>query len=264
MAPPRGRDVVAEYLLALPSRRGMAGFLEGMRVPWDGYSYMRAHRRLWRFGWLPLLLNAVLTSLAFAAFAYGGWALYGWAAAQLVQAWWADVLRVVLGIGVGALVIGAGLATALTLSVIFCSFFYVALAREVEKQLGVADGELHDVPFWRDLRDNLRGLFEILVGNLVLLGFNFIPVAGPALAGFGSWYFNSFQLGAEFMEYPWSVRGRERRERRAFAREFRMQTLGLGTVVLVFNLIPFLGGAVLTTAVTGSVFLRRRLNRLQK
>ncbi len=256
------RDPLSEFLLNQPKARGLAGFLEGMRVPWEGYVYMRAHRRLWRYGILPLLFNGLVTTVAFIGFSFGGWQLYQWAASHFTDMWWTSVLKLVLGLGVGALVIGAGLATALAFSVIFCSLFYVALAREVERTLGVADGELHDVPFGRDLADNLKGLSELLLGNFCLMGLNLIPVAGPPLAGFGSWYFNSFQLGAEFMEYPWSVRGRARRERRAFAREHRLHTLGLGTVVLLFNLVPFLGGAVLTTAVTGSVFLRRRLNRL--
>jgi uncharacterized protein involved in cysteine biosynthesis len=264
MGETHSRDPVAEYLLNQQKARGLAAFVEGMRVPWEGYVYMRAHRKLWRFGILPLVLNGILTTVAFAGFVYGGWQLYLWAVAGLSNVWWATALKVLLGLGVGALVVGAGIATALALSVIFCSYFYVKLARAVERQLGVSDSELHDVPFWRDLKDNLTGLAVLLVGNACLLALNLIPAVGAPLAGAGSWYFNAYQLGAEYLEYPWSIRGRTRRERRAFAKEFRLQTLGLGSVVVVFNLLPFVGGAVLTTAVTGSVFLRRRLNRLEK
>lgn len=249
------RTPLTDHLLDRPLSGGLGAFAEGMRLPWEGYLYLRANRDLWRFGVLPLLLSGLFTSAAFAGLGWVGWWLYAKAAVWVGAAWWAGVVKVLLAIGVGVLVVGAGVGMALVTNVILCSFFYVRLTREVEIRLGVHDGELHDVAFFRDLADNLVALIEIVLANAAAFVLGFVPVVGPAVG----WYLNAFLLGAEFLEYPWVVRGRARSERRAVARSHRVHVLGLGTVVIAFNLVPFLGGAALTTAVTGSVFWRRRL-----
>jgi uncharacterized protein involved in cysteine biosynthesis len=66
-------------------------------------------------------------------------------------------------------------------------------------------------------------------------------------------------LGLDFFDYPLSLRGKRRAEKRLFGRQHRPCVLGTGTAVAMLSLVPLLNALLLTTAVTGAVLVHRRL-----
>lgn len=142
---------------------------------------------------------------------------------------------------------------------VLCGFFYARLARAVERQLGTAPDELHDLTVWREITDGIRAVARLLSINIGLLFFHLIPFIGSAMAFVGGLYFDAWFFGMEVFQIPLSVRGQNRDELKAFARRHRSVTLGLGGATLLLSLIPILNSVLLTTSVTGAVLLRRRL-----
>jgi uncharacterized protein involved in cysteine biosynthesis len=147
----------------------------------------------------------------------------------------------------------------LLLQSVSCGYFYERLARSVEMQLGVSSGELRDVPVPAMVLDALLDFCVLLGMNAALLFLNCIPLLGSLIALWIALLLDSLLFGGEYLGYPLMLRGMRRRERRQFVSRHRMHTTGLGAAVLLLNLIPVVGAIGLTTAVTGSVLLHRKL-----
>ncbi len=97
-------------------------------------------------------------------------------------------------------------------------------------------------------------------GGLLLL--NIVPIVGSIVAICGGMYFQWFILGLDYLDFPMSLRGIRREQKRAFAKHHRWHTLGLGAAVFLLILIPAIGAIFLTTAAAGAVLLHRRLSSL--
>ncbi len=257
-------DLTAQRLVSRPARRGLGAFIEGFLVPWEGAIYLMARPGLLPFAILPAAVHFVL-SLGLIYGLYRGWvAVWVWSSTWLGDAWYSVALEKAGAIGLCILLLAGGVGTALLLGVILCSLFYPILARRTERAIGVAEGELRDVSIFREVRDTLLNFAELVVVNLFILALNLVPAVGSLVAGAVSYYFNCFIFGLEYLDYPLALRGRERREKRVFAKAHRMNTLGLGTAVFLFQLLPLIGSFLLATAVVGSVFLHRRLQRASR
>jgi len=149
----------------------------------------------------------------------------------------------------------------MVLQSVLCGWFYDKLARHVEGQLGAPPEELKDVPLWPQVVDSLKDAAQLLLINVVCLAVQIIPGFGAILGLCGSYYFTCNALGLEYLDYPLSLRGLRRPEKRAFARRHRLQTLGFGTSVVLLAIVPVFNAVFLTTAVTGAVLLHQRLCR---
>jgi uncharacterized protein involved in cysteine biosynthesis len=73
----------------------------------------------------------------------------------------------------------------------------------------------------------------------------------------GSYYFTCSTLGYAYLDYPLSLRGMRRKEKRRFVREHRSHSLGLGTAAMGLAFLPVANAVFLTTAVVGGVMLYR-------
>lgn len=244
-----------------PIKKGLSAFVEGFTLPLEGYRFMRANPSLWRFAWLPIVLNslltmAVLAGLVFVAIKFNAW-LFGWVG----EGWFWSIVQGVAWVGLGVLFLGIGVALALVLGMIFFGYFYGKLAHAVELKIGTRPEELTELSVMSEVVESISALFELIIVNVSLLLVHLLPGIGSFLGGAATWYYDSYIFGSEFLDYGMVLRGMKRKERRAFTKRFRLHTLGLGSSVMVFNFVPILGAAVLTTAVVGGVFLRQRLHR---
>jgi uncharacterized protein involved in cysteine biosynthesis len=71
-------------------------------------------------------------------------------------------------------------------------------------------------------------------------------------------YFNGFIFGADYLDFPLSLRGMRRRAKRDLCRAHRWQTIGLGAGVFAFNLVPIIGSVLNAGAAVGAVLLFHR------
>lgn len=125
--------------------------------------------------------------------------------------------------------------------------------------LGLPSEQIKEVPFAYQVGDTLRDVGFLAVVNTGCICVQIVPGVGSVLGVCGSYYFNCFTFGIDFLDHPLALRGIRRREKRAFAKRHRTHTLGLGTAVLGITLLPVINAVLLTTAVTGAVLLHRRL-----
>jgi CysZ protein len=133
------------------------------------------------------------------------------------------------------------------------------MARVVELRLGATPEELVELSFIAEAADGARDAAWLVAINLALLSLHLVPGIGSLVSLALGWYVNCQTLGAGYLDFPLSLRGWRRRERRAFARRHLPQTLGLGTAALAGTLVPVLGAVLLLGAVVGAVLLHRRL-----
>jgi len=247
--------------VSAPESSPSTGFRLGFAAPWDGLRHMRRNRSLWRYALAPIALNLLITGLLLALLIWAAVAFGMHLHPRFAGSLWLRALEVLVVIALGAATLGATAALWILFQAVLCGFFYGRLARQVELQLGTPPETLTELPFWREAADGLR-LFLSLVGiHLGLLLLHLVPVVGSVVATAGGVYFNCWLLGKEFLQFPLALRGLGRRELQAFAEEHRRTTLGLGAATLLLSLIPLVNAVLLTTAVTGTVLLRRRLVR---
>ncbi len=248
-------------------KRGFAAFSQGLTAPCRGFVYMAERPSLWPYGLLPVLLNLLITAGILVGLWYGLGTLQDRLDAYFSDLFGAGVLGRILhwvsmlGAVVAAWCIALGLAVAawFLLQGILCDFFYRKLAVRVELQLGARREELTDVPILADLLDTCLALTALIFFNVCFLFLNCLPLVGSFLAVACSLYFSCWVFGIDFLSFPLSLRGLRRGQRRAFAHAHRGQTLGLGAVVFLCNLLPVVNAVLLTSAVVGAVLLHREV-----
>lgn len=233
-------------------------FREGLQAPLDGLRYLGEHRELWQYAVLPIALNLLITAFVLLILIAAG----AWFVEQIhpkfSPTWWGTVLEVFAGAGILVIALALAAAAWLALNGILCGYFYAKLARQVELQLGTRPDEMFEVPLRHQIIDTLRDLGALLVINAALLPLNLVPLVGSLLALVLGFYFNGFIFGADYLDFPLSLRGLRRNAKRAICRAHRWQTIGLGTGVFAFNLVPIIGSILNAGAAVGAVLLFHR------
>lgn len=257
--PPLSRELRERYL-GKPARRGrLLPLAEGFFTPFTGLSFMRQKPALWTYGVAPIVLNLFISLLTLVLLIVAAWYSIDYVHASLPEGWLWLIVKVICDIALFVLVIAGVFVTWLILQAVLCAFFYERLARQVELLLGIDPADLRDVPLLDQISTVIRDVLKLVIVNVGLLALHVVPVVGSVAAVCGSFYFNCLVLGSEFFAFPQDLRGKVRVEKRRFARENRYHTLGVGAAVILVLLIPVLGAVLLTTAVTGTVLLYRRL-----
>lgn len=237
-----------------------SAFFEGFAAPWHGFLFMRRNPSLWPYAAMPILLNVVISVfvLALLVLSVIVFSVYihpsfpeGAKGLSLEIA--SIVLLLILAIGIAA-------AVWMLLGGILCGYYYEKLAREVELKLGTRPEDLKEIGLRYQIADTFRDFSALAVVNAGLLFVHCIPVLGSIVGVCGALYFNCYIFGVDYFDFPLALRGMRRKEKREFIRRHRSHTLGLGAVVVLFNLVPVFGAVILTTAAIGAVLLHRRLN----
>jgi CysZ protein len=261
-------DDLPSVLPVRPGRkRGLAAFGQGLAAPCRGFVYMAERPSLWPYGLLPVLVNLLLSVALLAGLWYGLGALQDRLDAYFAE-WFGSGFfgRILHGITLFAVIVAAW-AVALLVAVaawylfqgILCDIFYRKLVRRVELQFGARPEELREVSFLADVLDTCLALGALIFFNLCFLFLHCVPVIGSVLALACTLYLTCWVFGITFLGYPLLMRGVRRRQRIAFAREHRGQTLGIGSVVFLCNLLPIVNAVLLTSAVVGAVLVHREV-----
>jgi len=254
-----------QFISSPPAEGRMARFLEGASAPFHGLRFLNRHPELWRYAILPTVLNLIITALAFTVLILAAIWLITEFHPQVTQGttgtWWWLVVAAEIIAGILLLLVCA-IVTVLTwklLGGILCGYFYGLLAEQVERELGVGDGELRSISLLYEICDTLLNLTLLVVVNICILLLNVVPLVGGVLALLCSGYFTWYILGLDYLSFPLALRGDRRGTQFAFGHRHRMHTIGLGAVVFGLEFIPIAGAVLLTTAAVGSVLLHRRI-----
>lgn len=234
-------------------------FVEGITSPWEGFAFLCYYPALWRYGVFPIVLNIMISMIVLigllAAAVVGSIYIYG----LFDEGWWWRALEVLLIVIMITAAVGLSLVAWLLLEGILCGYFYSRLARQVELRLGTPAESLSEVSFVYQVVDTFMDVAILISVNAGLLLLHIVPVIGSVAAFIGGWYFNAFWMGLDYFSLPLGLRAQRRREQRAYCRQQKGHTLGLGTAVVLLHLLPIVGSLLLTTAAVGVVLLRRRI-----
>jgi CysZ protein len=242
--------------------RSFAAFVEGLQAPITGFDFMGKNPKLWRYGILPVAVNLLLTGLVLLALIGAGAYFATVLHPKFDPGFWGRLKEILMIVVSFVLVCGFTFAFWIVMQIAACGYFYGRLAVQVERLLGMKDGEIVELPLLQEVADTAWDSLLLVAINLLFLLVQFVvPVVGAVVGIAGSYYFTCFALGREYWDYPLSLRGLRRKEKHEFARRHRWHTLGLGTAVMILFLIPIVNAVLLTTAVTGAVLLHRKLLR---
>lgn len=255
-----GRAQAARDFLARPAATTpYPSFREGFVAPWDGLVYLSLRPALLRYGVIPVILNLMITGLLLVVLVLTGSALAVYVHPWFATSWGGRTLEVVLVVALSLALLAVALVTWKLLEGVLCGYFYGQLAHQVELELGVAEGEIFEIPLMQQFRDTCREIFWLLTVNGGFLFAHLVPLVGSMVAVAGSLYYDWRIFGLEYFSYPLNLRGKRWTERKAYADQHAGHTLGLGSAVFLVNFVPVLSAVVLTTAVVGAVLLNRRL-----
>ncbi len=244
-----------------PKRRARlpSPFVQGVAAPFRGFGYMWRHKGLWRFGVWPAIVNTLISLALLALVVLGLWRLHSWWEPPFVTGWVADVIEVIVGIFLTIIALAVAVLLWAILHGTLCGHFYSKLAAEVERRLGLDESQINEVPMTKQLVDVLRDLGLMGLVFVGLFALQLIPILGALLGVPLVLYFQYLILGRDFLDHPLSLRGARWHQKRRFIARHRTNVLGLGFVVSLIAFIPIVSAVLLTTAVTGSVLLHRRL-----
>jgi uncharacterized protein involved in cysteine biosynthesis len=220
---------------------------------------MTRHPELWRYGVKPMALNLAITLVVLGVLVVTAVGFAAYLHPEFPDGALGILWEVLAVLAMLLVAVGLAAATWMLLNGILSSYYYGKLAEAVERQLGLPPEEMCEISFRYQVADTLRDLAAMVLVNTGLLMLHCVPLIGSVAAICGAFYFNGYIFGRDFLDFPLALRGMRRKEKHAFCRRHRWHTLGLGTVILLLGLVPFLGALVLTTATTGAVLLHRRL-----
>jgi CysZ protein len=233
----------------IPSPSTPLGFRRGFQAVPAAFAILRRRPGVLRWLIPPFLITMVLDVLVF-------WFAFGWMKDR-ISGWlphWAQVGWMVTGLQTVA-AIGLLLVLGWTFAWLFLllsSPFQDYISAAVEKDRGKF------VPDPAGFRGFLRsislsvlqsGILLVLTVPVLILGF--IPVAGPILV----FLWSAFVMGFSFFTIPAGRTARRLSDRIALARNHPKGMLGLGAVVAVAALVPFLNVLFLPVFVIAGTLL---------
>jgi CysZ protein len=206
----------------------------GAALPLRGAAYLAAHRELWRYALLPVVLTLVGLVAGLAAAVPLAGAILGalWAepAGFLAAAWW--LARIALAI---VLVFLAAVALPAAISAPFSD----RLSARIEAlELGAAGGGglgRAAAEAWGGVAHTVVRLAVFLAGHALLLPTLIVPMAYPLLAFLWTARWTAF----EYLDLPMARNLHRYREVRAALRSVRPLGAGFGAVLAALFLVPF-------------------------
>ena len=234
-------------------------YMHGLRSPLRGLGLLREHKKLWLWVFPPAIINTLITLLALVMVVMLSWVLIDWVWPMYGSSFWQWVYKITVSIAIVLGVIGLTAVAWLILTSVCVGFLLSILAERVEKTLGLAEEEVYEISLVREgIEAALETSVVVTIHAAAFLA-QFVPVIGTAVSVPAVLITDAFVFGWEIMSYPMGVRGLTLKQRAAFIRKHRPETVGLGTTVLPTAIIPIVGGLVMCFATIGAVLLYRDL-----
>lgn len=234
-------------------------YAQGLSAPLRGLGFVRKNRFLWKWVLPPALVNTLITLAALVMAVWLSWWLVGEVWPLYGNTFWQWVFKIAAAVGIVLGVIGLTVVVWLVLTSVCAGYLLGVLAGRVERQLGLAEDEIHELSL---VREGAEAVVEtaVIIG-IHLFGFvaQFIPFVGQFIALPAVLITDAYVLGWEVMGYPLGVRGMTLKDRSAFLKRHRPETLGVGTTLLPVMAVPVVGGFMMCFATVGAVLLHRDL-----
>jgi CysZ protein len=248
----------------MAKRLFVVSFLQGLSAPFHGLAFLWRNRSLWKYAWIPLLINIALFAGLGAVFV----TLFPDLIHRVLpegNAWYWAVLSVLLWV-VGSILLGIFFLFAFTVvGNIIAGPFNDLLSERVE-ELVRGTPSIPPPSFAQQLRnvgrsalESLKRLVFYLAGSLVLLLWNLIPGAGTLIYAVTSGAWTFLFLALEFADYYLARYWTRFWTRWARIWSQRWASLGFGAGSGLLLLIPLLNLLLIPGAVTGATLLWLRL-----
>lgn len=241
-------------------------FSRGFASPFLAARFLAKHRQLIKYIVIPFSINLIIFSIAI----YFGLDLFDSIVAQYIpqgQAWYWSLLNYFLWV----------VAVFLTAILVFFSF---AIAGNLiaspfndilsEKTEEILTKKQNDEPFvfavflrdaQRTLLDESKKIAVFVIGMILLLLLNLIPVLGSLLFPILSTLFTIFFLVVEYTGYIFSRKRLSFKEQRQFIFAHKLPFLGFGSGILTILLIPFFQFLCIPLGVIGAMQLYDELKK---
>lgn len=237
----------------------------GPQSTMEGAIFLGKHPGLLKYAIWPILINIAITMVTLAILlSLTAWLLtevHPWfqgSEDQAADVFW-TVIEIIVSLGLIAACLGVSVIVWFIVNGVFGGYFYGKLAFQVEKIIGADDREYASLSFFQEASGALYILAFLVAGNVFAFCLNVIPVIGSIMALVVGAYVTGLLLGLEFMSHSLGMRGKSQREQLSFARKNSPETLGLGGVVFLGQLIPILGAVIHVSATIGGVLLFHRI-----
>lgn len=236
------------------------GLARGFWAPLRGLGYLLRNRPLWKYVWIPVLIN-----LALFAGLGGLFVLLFPSMVGLIlpggDAWYWVVLRAILWVIGSALVLLLFLLIFTAVGTVIAGPFNDLLSERVEQ---MSRGRLPENlgGIWAQSKRSLRSAWEslkhvavYLSGSIVLLVWNVVPGVGSAIYTILGTVWTLLFLALEFGDYYLARHVVRFRTRWAMVWAHRWASLGFGAGCGMLLMIPFLNLFLMPGAVAGGTLL---------
>ncbi|MGQ9859047.1 MAG: EI24 domain-containing protein [Thermodesulfobacteriota bacterium] len=238
--------------------------LAGLWAPLRGLGYLRKNRPLWRYVWIPAMINVLL----FAALGTLFFFLFPHLVGLILpegEAWYLTALRGILWAVGSLMVLLLFLLTFTTIGAVIAGPFNELLSERVEQiQGGTLPRETGSI--WQQARRSARSAWEsikhlavYLLGSLILLLWNLLPGIGSVIytvvATLWTLLFLALEFGDYYLARHWVLfRTRWRKLWRHL-----WASLGFGAGCALLLMIPVLNLFLMPGAVAGGTLLWMKL-----
>lgn len=232
----------------------------GCAAPWRGFVLLARTPSLWKAALVPILLNAVVTSvLCLSVIALIDW-LWGLMLAKPRQNgmhWYWEIPAAAVEWAVAICAVTAAWSAA---QFAVCGCWIERLVRKVEQRYGLPADEFPPRA-WKacalPAREHAAIAASLALACTVL---NCIPFLG-AVAGVASALIAGCLIaGRTLFSFPLGLRGRDDPESLTWCERHFWHTEGIGLMTLVTALVPVLGGVVAVSSAIGATLLFRELD----
>lgn len=238
----------------------LVAFAKGFWAPIGGLAFLRKTPVLWRYVWIPALLNVVLFAVLGALFLVLFPHLVGLVLPQ-GDAWYLVILRAIMWVLGSVLVLLLFLVSFTSIGTAVAGPFNELLSERVE-ELKKGSHPRSEGGLWPQVRRSARSIVEslkylaaYLLGSLLILLLGLLPAVGPPISTVlgAAWTF--LFLALEFGDYYLARHWVRFKERWSIVWSHKWASMGFGAGCSLLLLIPLLNLLLMPGAVTGGTLL---------
>lgn len=238
----------------------LVAFAKGFWAPFGGLAFLRKSPALWRYVWIPALLNVALFGGLGALFVVLFPHLVGVILPQ-GEAWYLVVLRAIMWVVGSVLVLLLFLVSFTAVGTALAGPFNEVLSERVE-ELKKGTHPRFQEGLWSQVRRSVRSILESLkylagymLGSFVILLLGLVPAVGPPLCTILGAVWTFLFLALEFGDYYLARHWVRFKERWCIIWSYRWASIGFGMGCSLLLIIPFLNLLLMPGAVTGGTLL---------
>lgn len=240
--------------------------INGFMIHFRTVSMYRKHKFLWKYSFLPLLINVVLMVALFITVIYFGLpAIQNWVSGH-GEHWVWNILSGLAGFFAFIVFLILTFLLFLLAANIISAPFNDMLSEKLERSVWPEASRTWPTLsiskiLWISIAEEAKKMLFLFGTWIMLLPLNLIPIIGSLLYFAVNMYFTFLTLSLEYTGYCLDRRGYTFREKRAFTRRYKHSMLGFGAGVACILAVPLVNFFLIPAAVVGGSLLSIELLR---